>query len=1099
MDPFAGGVWCGNCNRCFATLHYFSQHIFAKSNISCFQYFNSSSTRKEESIGERALKRHKLRQRREAAIRGGEAVLEQLKAQAAAGDSGSSVFDFVDDGLPRETFPRVNERLLNLKNPPARGQLSGVELEDDSPNQEQNVLNEGFVGQDAFTNPFLGQHTLTDRTANSKSGRLPNRSEMEQFKAYVDTAHHQNGGFSPEMKAAIELMHELNTKGGSLELYEGVSEWHVKHSKVTNFVSAKNLHKDLIKRYNLEKTLPKERTVRLPHSQEEVNLATHDVRSQTADLLTDPRFDDDSFLFFDDDPLAGPPAETESIGDINTSKAYTETYKKLIEPAPFTECGRRKVLLPYIFYLDGCVTGQFQNLAIEILKFTLGIFKGPIRNQPYAWRNVGLIKKVLVRKKKAEQNIRDSEHVDCGNILPDAGYRAKGVPQAEGPTPEFDSRPYREEIGGNATRKRKRETAIPKVKAQDFHKMLQVLLASYKDIEDDGGIEWDKWYRAKLYQLLFIPFVIFCKADSVEADKFCGAYASKTEGVQCVCRACTCPTSECSNPYLKPAPAKKTPAMIQGLVKMRNDAGRLQLKKISQHEVWNAMYELRFGLHDDTGVHGATPWEVLHWIQLNWYKTTRDCLFAQTGETSELSRNLDSLCITMGKMLKHQSDRDMPRTMFNGGVREGLLQAHHMTGVMLVLALSLRCTQGRKLLLETSRGNQKQFFNDEQKIRDWIQLLETLLMFERWLKKDQYKPQLVERAKVKVKEVMSMVKKVGQCTKGMGDNRGVFHGAIHIPEMIENLGAPKHFDTQFNEKDHKLDKKTAKRTQQRIEKFDMSIATKIVERNAVDLAKFELETGRKCWHYFRWLDNTIDNDHSDAADTETEPILTGTAVEFCKNQNTGRFEPKVISRSVNKESYMYDEQVLSYLETFAEDMYQNIPSFTCYAQLKVYSNNSEERRQIYHAEPFVDGSPWYDWGIFEGHPEKGEPRILLGQIKCFLDLRDLNEAWVQENNSRPLPGIYAFVEYAVKNSDPNEHRRSDLIEPWVKKPSSVVGLQDSHCELKMLNISRLRLPAVVVPDLANTNKRAYLRMVPIWQWEHMFDDWLEEPHRRLWE
>ena len=182
MDPFAGGVWCGNCNRCFATLHYFSQHIFAKSNISCFQYFNkNSSSTKEESIGERALKWRKLRQRQEAAIRGGEAVLEQLKAQAAVGDSGSSVFDFVDNGLPREeTFPRLNESLLNLKKPCAIGQ-SGVELEDDSPNQEQNVLNGGFVGQDGFTNPFLGQHTLSDRTANLKSGRLPNRSEMEQF------------------------------------------------------------------------------------------------------------------------------------------------------------------------------------------------------------------------------------------------------------------------------------------------------------------------------------------------------------------------------------------------------------------------------------------------------------------------------------------------------------------------------------------------------------------------------------------------------------------------------------------------------------------------------------------------------------------------------------------------------------------------------------------------------------------------------------------------------------------------------------------------------------------------------------------------------
>ena len=141
----------------------------------------------------------------------------------------------------------------------------------------------------------------------------------------------------------------------------------------------------------------------LPHSKEEVHLATHDVMSQTTNLLTDPRFDDNAYLFFDDDPQASPPEAMESIGDINTSKTYRETYKILIEPEPKTKSGRQKVLLPYIFYLDGCVTGQFQNLAIEILKFTLGLFKAHIRNEAYAWRNVGLVKKVLVRKNQAEK------------------------------------------------------------------------------------------------------------------------------------------------------------------------------------------------------------------------------------------------------------------------------------------------------------------------------------------------------------------------------------------------------------------------------------------------------------------------------------------------------------------------------------------------------------------------------------------------------------------------------------------------------------------------------------------------------------------------
>ena len=136
------------------------------------------------------------------------------------------------------------------------------------------------------------------------------------------------------------------------------------------------------------------------------------------------------------------------------------------------------------------------------------------------------------------------------------------------------------------------------------------------------------------------------------------------------------------------------------------------------------MYELRFGMHDNTGVHGAIPWELLHFLQLNWYKATRECLFAQTGDTSNLSGNLDSLCITVGNLLKCQSDRSLPRTMFEAGVRQGMLQAHHMTGIMVVLAVTFRSTQGTNLPLNESRGAQKEFFDNPQKVRDWSTLVE---------------------------------------------------------------------------------------------------------------------------------------------------------------------------------------------------------------------------------------------------------------------------------------------------------------------------------------------------------------------------------------
>ena len=165
-------------------------------------------------------------------------------------------------------------------------------------------------------------------------------------------------------------------------------------------MTAERLHKALVKRYNLEPLLPKGLKVKLPHSKEEVMLAVHCAKAAVGNLLADPRFDDDSFLWFDNDPLAGPPEIWSEIGDVNISNACQETHKALMTPRPHNNCGRRRVLCPFIFYLDGCVTGQYQNHAIEILKFTLGMFKGNIRNKKWASRNLETVKRAMDQQKE---------------------------------------------------------------------------------------------------------------------------------------------------------------------------------------------------------------------------------------------------------------------------------------------------------------------------------------------------------------------------------------------------------------------------------------------------------------------------------------------------------------------------------------------------------------------------------------------------------------------------------------------------------------------------------------------------------------------------
>ena len=107
----------------------------------------------------------------------------------------------------------------------------------------------------------------------------------------------------------------------------------------------------------------------------------------------------------------------------------------------------------------------------------------------------------------------------------------------------------------------------PSIKPQDFHAILQTILESYKTLEYKGELPWDLRYKGKLYRLLVVPYILFVKADSVEANKACGLYGSNLEGVKCLCQICCIPADQTDQPYIEPEPQRKTQDMILDLVK----------------------------------------------------------------------------------------------------------------------------------------------------------------------------------------------------------------------------------------------------------------------------------------------------------------------------------------------------------------------------------------------------------------------------------------------------------------------------------------------------------------------------------------------------
>jgi len=67
--------------------------------------------------------------------------------------------------------------------------------------------------------------------------------------------------------------------------------------------------------------------------------------------------------------------------------------------------------------------------------------------------------------------------------------------------------------------------------------------------------------------------------------------------------------------------------------------------QLSQHYIDNACYKLHFGVHNDEGVHGGCPVEMLHCLNLGIFKYVPDCFFDQIGKTSKAVDTINGLAV----------------------------------------------------------------------------------------------------------------------------------------------------------------------------------------------------------------------------------------------------------------------------------------------------------------------------------------------------------------------------------------------------------------------------------------------------------------------
>ncbi len=380
-----------------------------------------------------------------------------------------------------------------------------------------------------------------------------------------------------------------------------------------------------------------------------------DASEVFASLLSCPTLNQDKKYFFDctKDPFFAPQT-TSYVGDIHTGRCYRKTHEALIKKFGVD------MLLPCIMAMDKTHINMAGWLQMEPITISHGLLNHVVRRLPDAMRILGYI-----NHSTPVHPPSSSEHDSELNVPADL---PKGTLRVKDPLKRHPNASWSTYI------------------LNKTHMQIQFILKKSGFLRlQKHGFRWDLHCNKKIFPVVFHPYVPFIIGDTEGHDRLCGHYTARFSQISQLCRICECPTYLTG--YSKSKFPHRLPKKIDALV-CKGSTNQLQL--LSQNYLKNGFADVRFGLHNQRGIFGACPGEMLHLVSLGWFKYCLLASAAQAGPTSVALKQYDMLCAKLGMRLSRQSDREIPRTNFPKGFSSGTnLMGHEMTGCLLVKLFAL--------------------------------------------------------------------------------------------------------------------------------------------------------------------------------------------------------------------------------------------------------------------------------------------------------------------------------------------------------------------------------------------------------------------------
>ena len=820
---------------------------------------------------------------------------------------------------------------------------------------EDIVEGEGEDEEDKANHPF--DTPFTDDFLDAATETDPNTFFQERQSVFADRF---DGAFTHPEKLSIRLLAILRRIGAPNYVYGEIMDIMadaLRHSVhlTSTFLDRSLSLNHLAQRFALQPLFPRVGTIASPDGRHHP-LVTHRAESMIQSLLTSSLIDDDDNLLFPDlnNPLAPPPSVLHTLADIDTGRIYRRAYDLLCRGRP------NHVLCGIILYIDKLAVDRHGHLSLEPVYFTLSLFNQKTRNKPQAWRPLGYIPNIgLMSKAESRHSMTSSQ------------------------------------------------------KVQLYHDILSHMLAPLIQLQHGDAMPFSLLYHGQQYNLKLKFPLLAVLGDTESHDRLCGRYNMRSIRTARLCRHCDTPTLETDTvdyPW-----SHILPSDIAALV----SAGDLDgLKNISQHPIRNAFYEGVCLGGNPRGIHGMTPAEPLHLLELGLFKYTVEGFCVGLGyiptskSPPKILKEIDTWARAVGRYLGHQSDRGLPRTYFPNGVTGGTkLAGHEMNGVLLVLLLLCKLEASKAIILTKMTAPQ---------LNGWVELLESLLAWRWWLKRPTLPMEEVTASELCTQSLLNLFKRVVNRTHGAGLLLIKFHICLHFCENNLDLGVTSNFDTGPMESNHKINAKNpGKRTQMRAEGFEEGTAHRYIEDLVLTVASDALE---KVIPDIR----------------KGRPNQCGTASGLQGAKYTITYGSANLEHDLGGEITLvwdkrhvvatgYDEKHIQWLcNHLLSDLGQLSSVRGCTEHTRTTTRGG---RYIFHAHPAYRGGPmWHDWALFQWLDEDGDYQLVPGHIVTFLHL-DESDVGLLEDNEHVVcseAGLYAMIE-TLEDALPASEKYSRIV------------------------------------------------------------------------